>query len=148
MGFWKNALLIVGGAAAGYIASRRASNSTEQGSDLTLRTSSNLSTWTGEDGTVAKFFDSKYGAPLKGPALSVLRFAANVKAGMDEKEAELKQKFEDQPKDIRPGSLDTWDSDYKPRRLATSAGDSLQSREDEIRRRLERDAELGKDFFA
>lgn len=148
MGFWKNALLIAGGAAAGYLASRRTGNSTEQGNSLTLRANSALSTQARKDETLAKFFDSKYGAPLKGTALSVLRFAANVKAGMNEKEAELKQKFEDQPKDPRPGSLDTWDSDYKPRRLATSPEDSLPSREDQIRRRLERDTELGKDFFA
>lgn len=145
MGFWKNALLIAGGVAAGYIASR-ASQPQGASDELALRRSSTLTSFTGEDGSMAKFFDSKYGAPLKRPALGVLRFAANVKAGMDEKEAELKQKFEDQPKDIRPGSLDTWDAPYQPR--LPSAPSGLQEREEEIRRRLERDAELGKDFFA
>lgn len=105
---------------------------------------------------MAQFFDSKYGAPFKGAALKAMSFAATVKAGMDEKEAELKDRFDAQTKDARPGSLDTWQqgsdhqlaSDQVIESEALPPAGSLAEREADIRRRLERDANLGKDFFA
>ncbi|WP_237205270.1 peptide chain release factor 4 [Rothia nasimurium] len=156
MGLLKNLLLIAGGAAAGYLASR-SRTSAPASTDLEVSANHPLQRFTAEGSTMAQFFDSKYGAPFKGAALKAIGFAATVKAGMDEKEAELKDRFDAQAKDARPGSLDTWQQGSEPQQLAgdqliesvalPQAG-SLEEREADIRRRLERDAELGKDFFA
>ncbi|WP_237193840.1 peptide chain release factor 4 [Rothia nasimurium] len=156
MGLLKNLLLIAGGAAAGYLATRSTS-AAPASTDLEVSTNHPLQKFTAEGSTMAQFFDSKYGAPFKGAALKAMSFAATVKAGMDEKEAELKDRFDSQTKDARPGSLDTWQQGSEHHQLtsdqvieseALPPTGSLAEREADIRRRLERDAELGKDFFA
>lgn len=156
MGLLKNVLLIAGGAAAGYLATRTRT-SAPASTDLEVSANHPLQRFTAEGSTMAQFFDSKYGAPFKGAALKAISFAATVKAGMDEKEAELKDRFDAQTKDARPGSLDTWQQGSEPPQPVGSQliesealppASSLEEREAEIRRRLERDAQLGKDFFA
>lgn len=156
MGLLKNVLLIAGGAAAGYLASR-SRTSAPASTDLEVSANHPLQRFTAEGSTMAQFFDSKYGAPFKDAALKAIGFAATVKAGMDEKEAELKDRFDAQTKDDRPGSLDTWQQDSEPQHLegdqliesvALPPAGNLAEQEADIRRRLERDAELGKDFFA
>ncbi|MDY6051590.1 MAG: peptide chain release factor 4 [Rothia sp. (in: high G+C Gram-positive bacteria)] len=156
MGLLKNVLLIAGGAAAGYLATRTRTPSPAS-TDLEVSARHTLQRFTAENSTMAHFFDSKYGAPFKGAALKAISFAATVKAGMDEKETELKERFDTQTKDVRPGSLDTWQQQGTAQQLddgliieseALPPSQKLTGREAEIRRRLERDAELGKDFFA
>lgn len=156
MGLLKNLTLIAGGAALGYLA-KRATTAQETSTDLEVSTRNPLQKFTAEGSTMAQFFDSKYGAPFKGAALKAISFAAAVKAGMDEKEAELKDRFAAQTQDPRPGSLDSWQQGSEHHQLASDqviesealppAG-SLAEREADIGRRLERDADLGKDFFA
>lgn len=158
MSFWKNALLIAGGAAAGYLASRSQEKVSSQSAELTLRSERALQNFVGKDAAVAQFFDSKYGAPFKVSALSLVRFAANVKAGMDEKEAELKQRFEEQKQETCPGSIDTWEQGQgSNRRIETYGSDSVlegslsqapETEADARKRRLARDADLGTDFFS
>ncbi|WP_237223923.1 hypothetical protein [Rothia nasisuis] len=154
MGLLKNVLLITGGAAAGFLATRTRVAKPAR-TDLEVRTKTTLERFTSEGGTMARFFDSTYGAPFKNAALKALGFAATVKAGMDEKEAELKNRFDAQTQDVRPGSLDTWQQlppDNSPTGVMDSdalpSAVSREGREAEVRKRLARDAELGKDFFA
>lgn len=155
MGLLKNLLLVAGGAAAGYLATRPRPAQTSTG-ELELKAKSTLERFTSEGGTMAQFFDSAYGRPFKATALKALKFAATVKSGMDEKEAELKTRYENQTKDVRPGSLDTWQQDLpqgQPERylvLEALPGDttSSQQREADFKERLARDQALGKDFFA
>lgn len=158
MSFWKNALLIAGGAATGYLASRSQDKLTGQSAELTLRSEHALQKFVGKEAAVAQFFDSKYGAPFKASALSIVRFAANVKAGMDEKETELKQRFEGQKHETRPGSIDAWEQGQKqPHHAAGYDSDNVlegslsptqETEADARARRLARDADLGKDFFS
>lgn len=147
MGLLKNLALIAGGVAAGYLASR-ARVVQEPGSDLALKQPGTMQKFVAEDGPMAQFFDSKYGQPLKGVALKALGFAATVKAGMDEKEEELRARFDQQAQEDRPGSLDTWTP-----LEAHDSGPVLEARNtpespSPTHHRLQRDAELGKDFFA
>lgn len=145
MSFLKNVVLIAGGVAAGYFASR-ATTSSQTGSEVELKQSAPLQKVLSEGGTMAQFFDSKYGAPFKHTALKALNFAATVKAGMDEKEAELKERFDRQAQDPRPGSLDNWQTGEQHReRHDVIESEALPELETE--RRLRRDAALGKDFF-
>ncbi|WP_421084150.1 peptide chain release factor 4 [Rothia nasimurium] len=154
MGLMKNLLLIAGGAAAGYLATRAKGQTSSQ--DLELKTKAPLQNYLQEGGPVANFFDSPYGQPLKATALRAISFAAAVKAGMDEKEAELKDKLDRQTRDPRPGSLDTWDSQEISQSRTQDVpaysleGQTLDSPENQTPtdRRIARDAELGKDFFA
>lgn len=145
MSFLKNIVLIAGGAAAGYLASRVAKTPVA-GSDIELKRSAPLQKFLSEGGTMAQFFDSKYGTPFKHTALKALRFAATVKAGMDEKEAELKERFDRQTQDARPGSLDNWQTEQEHR----DSQDVIESEafpELDSEHRIRRDAALGKDFF-
>lgn len=110
MALLKNLLLLTGGAALGVIASR-ARPQVKRAGDLQVRKDSPRHLAPGSERrseALATFFDSPYGSPFKKGALRALSFAATVKAGMQEKEEELKERFEEQTKDLRPGSLDTW----------------------------------------
>ncbi len=58
---------------------------------------------------MARFWSSSAAAPLRAGALKAVRFAATVKQGMAEKESELNRRYAAQQRDLRPGSLDSWD---------------------------------------
>lgn len=156
MGWMKSAGLLLAGAAVGYLAKRN--SGPQVGKDLELLPrGGSLDKFFSHEGTMAQFFDSKYGKPLQNVALKTLKFVSDVKAGMEEKEAEIQQKLEEQKKDIRPGSLDTWAQDrgeplgaqealeYEPEVIDGSA--SLDIHEQLRRNRLKRDKDLGDDFF-
>ncbi|MFW0169080.1 peptide chain release factor 4 [Rothia sp. CCM 9417] len=145
MSFLKNLVLIAGGVATGYFASR-ATTTSPTGSEVELKQSAHLQKALSEGSTMAQFFDSKYGAPFKHTALKALNFAASVKAGMNEKEAELKERFDRQAQDPRPGSLDNWHTGDQDRKRGEII-DSEALPELETEARLRRDAALGKDFF-
>ncbi|MDO4898839.1 MAG: hypothetical protein Q3965_05960, partial [Rothia sp. (in: high G+C Gram-positive bacteria)] len=81
MGFWKNALLVAGGVAAGYFASRSTAEGSQPSQELVAHQVPVIEKFAGKDSPVARLLDSKYGAPLKSSVLGVLRFAATVKAG-------------------------------------------------------------------
>lgn len=153
MGWLKNVGLIAAGAAAGYLASRRSDQ--QRSKDLVQRPDGGtLDSFLAPEGTMAQFFDSKYGQPFQKAAVRTLKFMADVKSGMNEKEAEYKQKLEDQKKDLRPGSLDTWDrpSDAEHRIEADDSEvieiESVPDIHEQLRQnRLRRDKDLGEDFF-
>ncbi|MDO4251925.1 MAG: peptide chain release factor 4 [Rothia sp. (in: high G+C Gram-positive bacteria)] len=145
MSSWKNFALVVGGASIGYLASRFSRPSQQ----LQLRmsdTAKKIKPVDQGEQAVAKFFNTPLGATLQPVVLRALKFAAAVKSGMDEKEAELKERFEKQKEDMRPGSLDTWD-----RPLASSSSDQdreeLDRNQQAVAARIARDKELGDDFF-
>lgn len=146
MSLLKNLALIAGGVAAGYLASR-ASNTAEPGQAIDIKHTAPLQKILSEGGTMAQFFDSKYGAPFKHTALKALNFAAAVKAGMDEKEAELKERLDRQARDTRPGSLDSWQTDQRQSPITHEVIESETLPELDKESRLQRDAALGKDFF-
>lgn len=157
MSWMKNLTLIAAGAAAGYLASRRQLSNT--GTDVEVKPDSGtLDNFLSAESTMAQFFDSKYGKPFQKAALRSLKFMSDVKAGMNEKEAEIQQKLEEQKKDIRPGSLDTWSrrpdstlQDHEPEVIEQTQLIEVESSADiheQLRQnRLKRDKDLGEDFF-
>ena len=108
---------------------------------------------------MGKFFDSPVGKPLQPYALKAVEFAARVREGMQEKEAELHAKVERQKQDIRPGSIDTWDRQMSEQEIASTnraaaeqelldVESRIAATEEELRSaRIQRDRELGEDFF-
>ena len=121
MGFWGRAGLLALGAAAGYLGSRRGQVAEDvrklagRGQELVRRTTGDqrLAQRPGTDargGIMDRLWDSPAARPVKAGMLKAMRFAANVRAGMQEKEQELNQRYADQKQDLRPGSLDTWDA--------------------------------------
>ena len=160
MGILRSALLLGAGAAVGYLASRRATASESAqrtpGSALLMREHGELAL--NPESQMGKFFDSSLGKPLQPYALRAVEFAARVRQGMQEKEAELHAKVERQKQDARPGSLDLWDRDMSPNEASelrrAVAERELIEVESEIahleearQARLRRDRELGEDFF-
>ena len=111
MSFWSRAALTLAGAAAGYLAARRGPAVVRTGRELVLRGPSALSEQTPSPGgnAMARFWSSSAAAPLRAGALKAVRFAATVKQGMAEKESELNRRYAAQQRDLRPGSLDSWD---------------------------------------
>ena len=91
MGLLRSVLLLGAGAAAGYLASRRASSSEPAqrtpGSALLMREHGELAL--NPESQMGKFFDSPIGKPLQPYALKAVEFAARVREGMQEKEMEL-----------------------------------------------------------
>ncbi len=108
---------------------------------------------------MGKFFDSPVGKPLQPYALKAVEFAARVREGMQEKEAELHAKVERQKQDIRPGSIDTWGRQMSEQEIASTnraaaerelldVESRIAATEEELRSaRIQRDRELGEDFF-
>ncbi|MFW0184767.1 peptide chain release factor 4 [Rothia sp. CCM 9418] len=145
MGFWKSAALLAGGAVAGYLA-QRINQTTDVSQALIRRTSSELSSVSGRKAQVSRFFDSPWGQPLQKVALKATQFAAQVKSGMEEREAQLKQKFQEQKNEARPGSLDSWavaENSDNTELIPHSTSSSFSGTE----RRVYRDRQLGEDFF-
>lgn len=148
MGLLKNLSILALGAAAGFTASRiqRQSNLS---TDIELKNQQELNRALPKDSSVARFFDSKYGKPFQSIAVSTIKFAATVKSGMQEKELEIQEKLERQKQDVRPGALDQWSvaepTSHPTKIFKTSKQPSeIESPQSQ---RLERDRELGKDFF-
>lgn len=158
MGILRSALLLGAGAAVGYFASQRATRNQEKPSSSALIKHSSGVLSLNPESQVGKFFDSSLGNPLQPYALRAVEFAARVREGMREKEAELHAKVERQKNDIRPGSLDLWDRQISPneaselRRAAAErelidVEEEIASLEDARAARLRRDRELGEEFF-
>lgn len=148
MSLVKNLLLIGGGLAAGYLAARTQQQPPAPGQELERVSEQEKSLLlAGGDSPVARFFDSPLGQPFKGLALQALNFSAHVRAGMQEKEAELQERFEAQSKDPRPGSLDSWVTQRPDREEFQQVLDSSDPDLAELARRVERDRELGPGFF-
>lgn len=156
MGFLRTAALLAGGALAGYLASQAQERSKTASADLEWRAGTTQELLSATEANVAKFFDSPLGRPLQPYALRAVKFAANVKQGMNEREEQLKTKFDAHLADTRPGSLDGWET-TEPANYQVEAShlhEVLESEvvaeapTDSLQHRLKRDAELGKDFFA
>ncbi len=160
MGLFRTIALLAGGAVAGYVASQSQNARKNSSTDLLKREDSTREIVSAMEGNMAKFFDSAVGKKLQPFALRTVEFAANVKRGMDERETELKQRFESQKQDLRPGSLDTWDRPVEndtnqpitPFSQISHApmADSDVIEPDEIsgtQTRIKRDAKLGDSFF-
>lgn len=162
MGLLRSVLLLGAGAAAGYLASRRASSSSKP-AQRTPGSAALLQREHGElalnpESQMAKFFDSPLGKPLQPYALKAVEFAARVREGMQEKEMELNAKVERQKQDLRPGSLDTWERNMSSteieaanRRIAEreliEVESQIASLEKAREQRIARDRELGDGFF-
>ena len=158
MGILRSALLLGAGAAVGYLASRRAAYVKANPSSASLIKYQSGALELNPESQMGKFFDSYLGKPLQPYALRAVEFAARVRQGMQEKEAELHAKVERQKQDARPGSLDLWDRDMSPNEASelrrAVAERELIEVESEIahleearQARLRRDRELGEDFF-
>ena len=158
MGILRSALLLGTGAAVGYLASRRAAYVKANPSSASLIKYQSGALELNPESQMGKFFDSSLGKPLQPYALRAVEFAARVRQGMQEKEAELHAKVERQKQDARPGSLDLWDRDMSPNEASelrrAVAERELIEVESEIahleearQARLRRDRELGEDFF-
>ena len=158
MGILRSALLLGAGAAVGYLASRRAAYVKANPSSASLIKYESGALELNPESQMGKFFDSSLGKPLQPYALRAVEFAARVRQGMQEKEAELHAKVERQKQDARPGSLDLWDRDMSPNEASelrrAVAERELIEVESEIahleearQARLHRDRELGEDFF-
>ena len=158
MGILRSALLLGAGAAVGYLASRRAAYVKANPSSASLIKYQSGALALNPESQMGKFFDSSLGKPLQPYALRAVEFAARVRQGMQEKEAELHAKVERQKQDARPGSLDLWDRDMSPKEASelrrAVAERELIEVESEIahleearQARLRRDRELGEDFF-
>ena len=158
MGILRSALLLGAGAAVGYLASRRAAYVKANPSSASLIKYQSGALELNPESQMGKFFDSPIGKPLQPYALRAVEFAARVRQGMQEKEAELHAKVERQKQDARPGSLDLWDRDMSPNEASelrrAVAERELIEVESEIahleearQARLRRDRELGEDFF-
>ena len=158
MGILRSALLLGAGAAVGYLASRRAAYVKANPSSASLLTYQSGARELHPESQMGKFFESSRGKPLQPYALRAVEFAARVRQGMQEKEAELHAKVERQKQDARPGSLDLWDRDMSPNEASelrrAVAERELIEVESEIahleearQARLRRDRELGEDFF-
>ena len=158
MGILRSALLLGAGAAVGYLASRRAAYVKANPSCASLIKYQSGALELNPESQMGKFFDSSLGKPLQPYALRAVEFAARVRQGMQEKEAELHAKVERQKQDARPGSLDLWDRDMSPNEASelrrAVAERELIEVESEIahleearQARLRRDRELGEDFF-
>ncbi|MDO4884157.1 MAG: peptide chain release factor 4 [Rothia sp. (in: high G+C Gram-positive bacteria)] len=158
MGILRSALLLGAGAAVGYLASRRAAYVKANPSSASLIKYQSGALELNPESQMGKFFDSSLGKPLQPYALRAVEFAARVRQGMQEKEAELHAKVERQKQDARPGSLDLWDRDMSPNEASelrrAVAERELIEVESEIahleearQARLHRDRELGEDFF-
>ena len=160
MGLLRSALLLGAGAAVGYFASRRSASEPAQrtpGSALLMREHGELAL--NPESQMGKFFDSPIGKPLQPYALRAVEFAARVREGMQEKEMELNAKVERQKQDLRPGSLDTWDRQMSEQEIASAnraaaerelldVESRIAATEEELRSaRIQRDRELGEDFF-
>lgn len=114
MGILRSALLIGAGAAIGYMASRRAARVKADPASAALIKYRSGALALNPESQMGKFFDSPVGKPLQPYALRAVEFAARVREGMNEKEAELKAKVERQKQDERPGSLDAWERQMSP----------------------------------
>lgn len=158
MGILRSALLLGAGAAVGYLASRRAAYVKANPSSASLIKYQSGALELNPESQMGKFFDSSLGKPLQPYALRAVEFAARVRQGMQEKEAELHAKVERQKQDARPGSLDLWGRDMSPNEASelrrAVAERELIEVESEIahleearQARLRRDRELGEDFF-
>ena len=158
MGILRSALLLGAGAAVGYLASRRAAYVKANPSSASLIKYQSGALELNPESQMGKFVDSSLGKPLQPYALRAVEFAARVRQGMQEKEAELHAKVERQKQDARPGSLDLWDRDMSPNEASelrrAVAERELIEVESEIahleearQARLRRDRELGEDFF-
>ena len=158
MGILRSALLLGAGAAVGYLASRRAAYVKANPSSASLIKYQSGALELNPESQMGKFFDSSLGKPLQPYAPRAVEFAARVRQGMQEKEAELHAKVERQKQDARPGSLDLWDRDMSPNEASelrrAVAERELIEVESEIahleearQARLRRDRELGEDFF-
>lgn len=160
MGLLRSVLLLGAGAAAGYLASRRASSSESAqrtpGSALLKREHGELAL--NPESQMGKFFDSPIGKPLQPYALKAVEFAARVREGMQEKEMELNAKVERQKQDLRPGSLDTWERGMSTTEIEAAnrhiaehelieVESQIASLEKAREQRIARDRELGDDFF-
>ncbi|WP_129359591.1 MULTISPECIES: hypothetical protein [Micrococcaceae] len=109
MSWLSKAGLLLAGAAAGYVASKRGGQIVHTAQELVVRDPMQVSKRDGGEGTVDKIWSSPALTPVRNGALKALKFAATVKQGMAEREEQLTEKYANQKKDIRPGSLDTWD---------------------------------------
>ena len=158
MGILRSALLLGAGAAVGYLASRRAAYVKANPSSASLIKYQSGALELNPESQMGKFFDSSLGKPLQPYALRAVEFAARVRQGMQEKEAELHAKVERQKQDARPGSLDLWDRDMSPNeaselRRAVAERELIEVEsekahlEEARQARLRRDRELGEDFF-
>lgn len=162
MSFLKNIALVAGGIATGYLFSRVSGSSKDADSSanaLARREQFFLQKRSEGEQAMAHFFDSPLGHQIQPLVLKSFAFAARVKRGMDEREAELKSRLENQKRSERPGTMNGWDLPENNRsRLGeaevldadfsiaseTAGNDSLHN----THRRVTRDQELGKDFFA
>lgn len=158
MGILRSALLLGAGAAVGYLASRRAAYVKANPSSASLIKYQSGALELNPESQMGKFFDSSLGKPLQPYALRAVEFAARVRQGMQEKEAELHAKVERQKQDARPGSLDLWDRDMSPneaselrravaKRELIEVESEIAHLEEARQARLRRDRELGEDFF-
>jgi len=158
LGLFRSVLLVGAGAAVGYFASKRANASAEKKTGALVQYQQGTLALNPES-QVGKFFDSPVGKPLQPYALKAVEFAARVREGMQEKEAELHAKVERQKQDIRPGSIDTWDRQMSEQEIASTnraaaerelldVESRIAATEEELRSaRIQRDRELGEDFF-
>ena len=154
MGLFRSVLLVGAGAAVGYFASKRANASAEKKTGALVQYQQGTLALNPES-QMGKFFDSPVGKPLQPYALKAVEFAARVR----EKEAELHAKVERQKQDIRPGSIDTWDRQMSEQEIASTnraaaerelldVESRIAATEEELRAaRIQRDRELGEDFF-
>lgn len=154
MSFWSKAGLLVAGAAAGYLASKRGGDVIHAAQELVVRDPMQVDKRENGRGSVEKFFSSTAMAPVRRGALRAVKFAATVKQGMTEREEQLNRQYARQKTDIRPGSLDTWDHEDasvppRPSHNAVSASDQTQPGviDGRASARSQRDADLPPEFF-
>lgn len=154
MSFWSKAGLLVAGAAAGYLASKRGGEIIHAAQELVVRDPMQVDKRDNDRGSVEKFWSSTAMAPVRGGALRAVKFAATVKQGMTEREEQLNRQYARQKTDIRPGSLDTWDHEDatippKPSRsgLSTAAEGRPEVIDAREASRSGRDADLPPEFF-
>lgn len=108
MSWLARAGLVLAGAAAGYVASKRGGQIVHAAQELVVRDPMQVSERDGDRGTVDRIWASNALTPVRNGALKALKFAATVKQGMAEREEQLTRKYSEQKQDLRPGSLDTW----------------------------------------
>lgn len=142
MSILKSIGLLAGGVAAGYIASRIQTSAPSTSQEVSPSQSAKSMEYSGKGQIMAQFFDSPIGQRIQPLAMKTVGFAARVKQGMDERETQLKSKFEEQKLDPRPGEVKGWDAiDSSTIDVDTNAAPGTHSR-------IQRDKELGEDFFA
>lgn len=142
MSWWSKAGLLLAGAAAGYVASKRGGQIVQTAQELVVRDPMQVEKRDEGHGTVSRIWFSGAMTPVRQGALKALKFTATVKQGMAEREEELTQKYANQKKDIRPGSLDTWDRPLESRPVDAEVTEPQASAQE-----AESLEELPPDFF-